>query len=114
MMDSQQRKVPWSGTWYFRSLGPPVAVEVAVLRITPMETTQGALLRVEGRLAGPWVEELAQVCLTQQVPLRLDLRGLQSTDLAGRELLRRLARAGTQFVQVSGYVAALLAEPGQQ
>jgi hypothetical protein len=86
-------------------------MEIGVLRITPMETTDGALLRVEGRLAGPWVEELGQVCATQQATLRLDLRGLQSTDLAGRELLRRLARAGTKFVRVSGYVAALLAEP---
>jgi hypothetical protein len=78
-----------------------------VLRITFEETSEGPLLRLEGRLSGPWVDELNRAC-QRDGPLRLDLRGLQSVDLAGRQLLRRLARDGTGLLHPSGYVAALL------
>ena len=79
-----------------------------VLRITSEETSEGRVLRVEGRLAGPWVDELSQAC-QREGPLRLELHGLQSADLAGRGLLRRLANDGAELLHLSGYVAALLA-----
>ncbi len=79
-----------------------------MLRITAEETASGALLRVEGRLAGPWVDVLDQACRSDGA-LSLDLRGLRSADTAGRRLLRRLERDGARLLHLSGYLAALLA-----
>jgi hypothetical protein len=79
-----------------------------VLRISTEETASGALLHVEGRLAGPWVEVLGQACRSARRPC-LDLRGLRSADTSGRRLLRELKRAGTELRHLSGYLAALIA-----
>jgi hypothetical protein len=78
-----------------------------VLRITVETTSEGPVLRVEGRLAGPWVDELSRACQGNG-SRRLELQGLQSVDLAGRQLLRRLAQDGTELLDLSGYLAALL------
>jgi hypothetical protein len=79
-----------------------------VLRITRDDGEAGGGLRVEGRLVGPWVEELRAAC--ERHPTRvLDLRGLQTADDEGLLLLRRLAGEGTTLLHLSGYLAALLA-----
>jgi hypothetical protein len=81
-----------------------------MLRITETETATGGSLRVEGRLAGPWVDELRQACLRHRARA-LDLHGLQTVDVDGLRLLRQLAVDGIALEHLSGYIAALLADP---
>jgi anti-anti-sigma regulatory factor len=50
---------------------------------------EGAILRLEGRVAGPWVDELRRVCTERRQhanahdPLALDLRDVSFIDPAG-------------------------------
>jgi len=81
-----------------------------VLRITELDSTAGQSLRVEGRLAGAWVDELRRTCERHGARM-LDLRGLQAVDVDGLSLLRQLAMDGISLEHLSGYLAALLAEP---
>jgi|SRR5215469_11918739 len=90
--------------------GSEIARAEPVLRITELELAAGRGLRVEGRLAGAWVGELRQVCERHR-PWRLDLRGLQTADADGLTLLRQLAHDGIALEHLSGYLAAILAEP---
>lgn len=73
-----------------------------MLRIT--EQTSGAelVLRLEGGLAGPWVQEL-EACWRAAAArpgqqLRVDLRSVGQIDAAGRDLLTAMYRAGARFV----------------
>ena len=79
-----------------------------VLRITWEETGGTGVLRVEGRLAGPWVEELRSAC-ERHGSRALDLRGLQTADTGGLLLLRQLASEGRALLHLSGYLTVLLA-----
>jgi hypothetical protein len=51
--------------------------------------------RLDGQIAGPWVDELRVACADAirrgSVPLRLDLRGVTFIDAAGLALLRDLS-----------------------
>jgi len=80
-----------------------------VLRITQLETAAGAVLRVEGRLAGAWVDELRQAQERHRAR-SLDLHGLQLADGDGLLLLRRFVVDGVELQHLSGYLSALLAE----
>ena len=80
-----------------------------MLRITELDSTAGQSLRVEGRLAGAWVDELRRAC-EQYRARALDLRGLQTVDADGLKLLRQLSRDGIVLERLSGYLGALLAE----
>ncbi len=77
-----------------------------MLRITELESRS---LRVEGRLADAWVDELRRACERHR-PRTLDLRGLQTADVDGLKLLRQLGHEGIALERLSGYLAALLAE----
>ena len=81
-----------------------------MLRITELDATAGSSLRVEGRLAGAWVDELRQACKRHRTRT-LDLRGLQTVDVDGLMLLRQLALDGIALEHLSGYLTALLADP---
>jgi ABC-type transporter Mla MlaB component len=68
-------------------------------------------LRLEGKLLGPWVTELAQSC--DELPcsqdcLRLDLSAVTFVDGAGVALLRDLLTRGATLAACSGLVAELL------
>jgi hypothetical protein len=79
---------------------------VVVLRITELG---GCSLRVEGRLADAWVDELRRACERHRART-LDLHGLQTADVDGLKLLRQLAHEGIALERLSGYLAAVLAE----
>jgi hypothetical protein len=67
--------------------------------------------RLEGRLAGPYVEELGRVLtppLARARKVALDLRGLTFIDAEGAVLLKGLAAGEVEIYGCSGYVAALL------
>jgi hypothetical protein len=66
-----------------------------VLRITIHESRKCRTIQLEGKIAGPWVEELHRTCHSL-VPspaseqLELDLRGVAFVDAKGRHLLREI------------------------
>jgi ABC-type transporter Mla MlaB component len=72
-----------------------------MLRITVQTDGGEVVLRLEGSLAGPWVDEL-DTCWrrasSDNRPMRVDLTSLCQVDAAGRDLLSVMYRAGAQFV----------------
>lgn len=67
----------------------------AVLRITVDENSEGIVLKLEGRLTGPWVEELDRVW-KETAPglnkknLSLDLREITFADAGGIGVLKAI------------------------
>jgi ABC-type transporter Mla MlaB component len=88
-----------------------------MLKITTITNHEvGRTLRLEGKLVGPWVEELALVCdesAHQHDRLRLDLSAVSFVDAAGVALLRELLRRGVALAECSGLVAELLHREGR-
>jgi hypothetical protein len=86
-----------------------------MLRITVQEVPRALTLRLEGRLAGPWVREL-EVCLRgaladQREPLlRVDLTDVASVDAAGRACLEAMHRLGAELVAADCLMKAVVAE----
>ena len=70
-------------------------------------------LVLEGRLTGPWVEELNAVC--RQMPVRrqrcavIDLSGVTFIDAGGKALLARLWKQGAKL-QASGCLTRCVVE----
>ena len=69
-----------------------------MLRISVQQESDSLLFVLEGRLVGPWVEELRSVWQQrtdkQQPQLTVDLCGLTAMDSAGRDLLEELLHHG--------------------
>ena len=83
-----------------------------MLRITRMVgTDSGEILKFEGKLQGPWVDEARDayaLSAAQASRICLDLSGLTFADGEGAALLRELTRSGAQVVGCSSYIAELL------
>jgi ABC-type transporter Mla MlaB component len=87
--------------------------QTAMLRITVVESSRVAvILRVEGRITGPWVEELRTACNVHTFPdhvqLSLDLADISFTDTAGIALLRELRSRGVGFSRTTPFLAEQL------
>jgi ABC-type transporter Mla MlaB component len=86
----------------------------AMLRITWIDIDSSdsiRTLKLEGKLSGPWVDELGRVCGEPRVPpscLRLDLAAVTFIDSVGVKLLDDLIRRGATIVGCSGFIAELL------
>ena len=68
-------------------------------------------LRLEGRVIGPWVEELRRSCekaLARSARLSLDLSEVSFVDRDGVELFRSLPTRRVAFLNCTGFVAELL------
>ena len=80
-----------------------------MLRITPAHDGPRPCLRLEGRLVGPWVAELASA-IEQLGPVlpALDLANVQFVDGPGLDLLGALQHRGAVLVAVSPFVTQLL------
>ena len=83
-----------------------------MLRITLVESSRSAVtLRVEGRIAGPWVEELRTTCNVHtgpdQIQLYLDLEDVSFADSAGVALLKELRDQGVALSRFSPFLAEL-------
>ena len=76
-----------------------------MLRISNLHRDDGSdLLKLEGRLVGPWVELLRDTCSaygTGQSPLALDLGEVIFASKEGLELLDHLAANGITCIAVS-------------
>ena len=84
-----------------------------MLRITPKETDDGLTLSLEGKLAGPWVAELAKAWSEWQGRVQprdavIDLRLVSFVDEAGRGLLVRLHGEGCALLGSGCYVGPLV------
>jgi anti-anti-sigma factor len=83
-----------------------------MLRITPTESSPRAItLRLEGRLSGPWVSELGEVCekvLREGNALVLNLADVSFLDSAGIDLLTSIQNRGAKLVDCSMFVSEQL------
>ena len=73
------------------------------------------LIRLEGRLEGPWVQVLAD-CWSM-LPARpgrsrlyVDLNGMMFIDAAGKAILRQMHQQGAHFIADDLFVKAIVAE----
>ena len=84
-----------------------------MLRITVVESSAHAvMLRVEGRIAGPWVEELRTTCNVHTGPnpvqLDLELEDVSFADAAGVDYLKELREQGVRLFRTSPFLMELL------
>jgi len=83
-----------------------------MLRITPTESsTRQITLRLEGRIAGPWVTELWKACekvLGEGRALVLNLAEVSFLDSAGVALLTQVRSRGVELAECSPFVAEQL------
>ena len=80
-----------------------------MLRITTI-TGDKVVLRLEGRLVGPWVIELKKAVVRAQalsLPIDIDVWDLTYADLEGEKALSRLYRKGARFKGKSPYAEYL-------
>ncbi len=71
-----------------------------MLRITAINTSDKILLRLEGRLVGPWVEELRKTVWQTNAwrgTLEIDVTDLTFADEEGEQTLLWLGRMGARF-----------------
>lgn len=74
-----------------------------MLKITTLLNAKSTVLRLEGRLAGPWVQELER-CWDSTVgtpidhPLSLDLSAVTYVDSDGKDLLKKIHGQGAKLV----------------
>ena len=81
-----------------------------MLRITEVD---GCLV-VEGRISGPWVEELARAVGKGSEARAVNVSGVGYVDPAGTELLLRLLDRGIEIRECSAYVAQVLKGAGRE
>jgi anti-anti-sigma regulatory factor len=68
-------------------------------------------VRLEGRLAGPWVDELARVVSSTRRPAArvvLDMSDVTFADRNGVRLLQALRREGIELVECSPFILSLV------
>jgi anti-anti-sigma regulatory factor len=84
-----------------------------VLRITIQRTSDVVLLKLEGSVKGPWVDELRKAWLTSakmagREPVSIDLGAVSFVDARGRDLLLRMQREGGALKGASGFLRQVL------
>jgi anti-anti-sigma regulatory factor len=86
------------------------------LRITINQSEQGAVMKLEGRLAGPWVAELSrtwkeQAPLLASKKLFLDLRDVTYSDARGTQALRDIyGQSGAELLSGNPWTRFLAEE----
>jgi len=82
-----------------------------MLRISQRGSVTLATIDLEGKLLGPWVDELRKViaALRVQEAVCLTLTHLSFADAEGIDLLRALRREGIQLAGASPLIECLLA-----
>src|SRR5262249_47761488 len=89
-----------------------------MLRITTHDINESLTFQLEGKLTGPWVQELEQcwrssVIGSRPSAVRVDLAGVTSIDSRGRELLREMYARGAELVAADCLTKAIVAEISQ-
>jgi hypothetical protein len=89
-----------------------------VLRITTTTGKGSAALKLEGKIAGPWVEELRQSWKAvvsggrNGQSVKVDMRGVSYVDRLGADLLGEMEAAGGSLVHCSDFIRQLLQANG--
>lgn len=102
--------MPWLGfqgsrvSWHQACGSTPLLT----LRISRIDSDDGTLLRIDGRLDEEALGELEQACEGARLPLTLNLEGMLSLDDRAVETLQRLQAAGANVVNASPYIALRL------
>src|SRR5579862_5437991 len=86
-----------------------------MLRITILDSAQSTTFKLEGKLAGPWVQELEQCWLTAQSALAgrravVDLTQVSFVDGGGKKLLEGMASAGVDLLAAGPLTKAVCEE----
>ena len=86
-----------------------------MLRITTHDDPGCLTFQLEGKLAGPWVQELEDcwqktLAGPRRPVVRVDLRGVTFLDAAGKEFLAALYARGAEFVAAGCAMKAVVAE----
>jgi anti-anti-sigma regulatory factor len=81
-----------------------------MLKIVAVDPADGAaLLRLEGQIIGPWVDELERTCVAlSNRALALDLTGVSFVERRGVQLLRSLDTRGVSLLHCTPFVAEQL------
>ena len=84
-----------------------------MLRITIQRASDVVLLKLEGSVKGPWVDELRKAWLTSAKmaggePMSIDLDAVSFIDARGRDLLLRMQREGVALKGASGFLRQVL------
>jgi anti-anti-sigma factor len=72
-----------------------------MLRATTTDEEETVTLKLEGKLAGPWVQEVTRVWEDMAREARhyvVDLRSVTFIDSTGKELLAAMSRCGAQLL----------------
>jgi anti-anti-sigma regulatory factor len=74
-----------------------------MFRITTQTSDDGLVMKLEGCLIGPWVDELdvtwrEALSTAKGRPVRVDLSAVCHVDATGRRLMALMYQAGAQFV----------------
>jgi ABC-type transporter Mla MlaB component len=79
-----------------------------MLKISEIKSTNHArVLRFEGQLVGPWVEEARDACeqlLKDHQSLRVELRDVDYLDTSGAALLLELRSRGVALMECSVFI----------
>ena len=88
----------------------PPRVDI-VLRISQSKSITLATLNLDGKLLGPWVDEVRTIVagLHAEESVRLNLQGLSFADPNGIALLQELRRSGVELAGCSALIAGMLA-----
>jgi len=86
-----------------------------MLRITLHDSARGLRFKLEGKLSGPWVEELRQCWQTASSTTRgritsLDLSDVDFVDAAGQSLLSEMHRQGVRLDAATPLIRSLVDE----
>jgi hypothetical protein len=90
-----------------------------MLRITIRESASAETIQLEGKIVGPWVEELSRAWhsvepLLGSRELHLDLRGIAFVDKEGRRLLREIYQKTNAFFLANSPLTQYYADDAMQ
>ncbi len=83
------------------------------MRISTTLRREGVVVKLEGRLAGPWVREAERVwrsAADRAVPVTVDLSDVTYADRTGRELLAAIHAHGTRLAATTLLTRAIVEE----
>jgi anti-anti-sigma regulatory factor len=86
-----------------------------MLKITTLIHTESTTFKLEGRLAGPWVQELERcwdsvVGMMTTHPLTIDLSAVTYVDSDGKDLLKKIHRQGARLVASGCLTSSIVKE----
>ena len=84
-----------------------------MLKITTQTGATGTIFELDGKLAGPWVQELEgcwQRIVIRDQPIKVVLRAVTFIDSEGRKLLAEMHRQGVELVAEGFMMKAIIEE----